>query len=67
MLTGIWDGLKGWKVKGLSVGFIIMVALEKVLGVDIPGFDPGSQWLTEIWAALGVFAARDTVTTVAGK
>lgn len=67
MLTGIWDGLKGWKIKGLSVGYIVLVVLEKVLGLDVPGFAPGDQWLTEIWVAIGIFAGRDTVTTVTGK
>ena len=58
--------LQGWKIKGISVGFIILTLTDKFL-IDIAGFQPSENWITEIMLAAGVFAARDTVKSVTGK
>lgn len=67
MFTSMWDGLRGWKVKGISVGYIVLVLVEKFAGLDVPGLEVGGEWLNEILIALGIFAGRDTVTTITGK
>lgn len=58
--------LKGWKIKGLSVGYVLLVITDKFV-LDIGGFEAGENWLNEIIVALGIFAARDTVDTVVDK
>lgn len=37
---------------------IIGVVAEKLLGVDVPGFDPGQDWLGFILGALGLGTLR---------
>lgn len=37
---------------------ILCVVAEKLFGVDIPGFDPGQDWLGFILGALGLGALR---------
>lgn len=67
MFSGIWTSLSGWKIKGISVGYVVLVLLEKVLGLDVPGFEAGDAWVNEIIIALGIFAGRDTVKSITGK
>lgn len=58
--------LKGWKIRGLSVGYVVLVLVDKFV-VDLGGFDAGPDWINQIIYGLGIFAARDTVTSVTGK
>ena len=67
MFSGIWRSVSGWKIKGISVGYIILVLLEKALGLDVPGFEASDAWVNEIILAAGIFAGRDTVKAVTGK
>jgi hypothetical protein len=67
MFSGVWTAISGWKIKGISVGYVLLVLIEKLLGVDIPGFSVSDAWVNEIIIASGIFAARDTVTAVTGK
>jgi hypothetical protein len=66
MAFNLLEYLKGYKVKGIAVGFIVLTLVDKFL-LDINGFQAGENWIMEIMLASGVFAARDTVTSVTGK
>ena len=39
-----------------------VVVVEKGLGIDLPGVDVGSNWLTQILAALGLGTLRAGIT-----
>lgn len=66
MAFNLLEFLQGWKLKGISVGFIILTLVDKFL-LDINGFQAGDNWIMEILIASGVFAARDTVKSITGK
>lgn len=59
--------LTGYKTYILVGIFIAGVAAEKLLGLDIPGFDPGDDWLQQVMAALGIATVRAGVKTEIGK
>jgi hypothetical protein len=67
MFSGIWTSVSGWKIKGISVGYILLVLIEKLAGLDVPGFEAGDAWVNEIILAAGIFAGRDTVKSITGK
>jgi len=52
------DGYKTYIVTGI---FILGVIAEKFLALDVPGFDPGENWLEYILAALGLGALRNGI------
>ena len=60
------ETIKGWKVKGLAVGYVLLILIDK-LAFDIPAFDPGVDWVNQILIGLGIFAARDAADNVADK
>lgn len=66
MLYNVLGQLSGWKLKGISVGFILLTIIDKFF-LDIAGFTAGENWIEEVLIASGVFAARDTVKSVTGK
>lgn len=49
------DGYKTYIIVGV---FVLGVIAEIVLGLDVPGFDPGPNWVEYIMAALGLGALR---------
>lgn len=52
------DGYKSYIVAGV---FILGVVAEVFLGLDVPGFQPGENWVEYIMAALGLGAVRNGV------
>jgi hypothetical protein len=58
MFTKIQESVAGAKTYILAVIIVLCVLVEKVLGMDIPGFDPGQNWLEYIMGALGLSALR---------
>jgi hypothetical protein len=50
--------LEGRKTYLVALTLIVLVVIEKALGVDIPGFDVGDDWLLVILNALGLGALR---------
>jgi len=52
------DGYKTYIITGV---FILGVIAEKFLGLDVPGFEAGEEWLQYIMAALGLGALRNGV------
>lgn len=55
------DGKKTWLA---IAGLLVCVALEKLLGVDVPGFDASQDWLGYILAALGLGGLRSAIAKV---
>ena len=53
--------LEGKKTYIVAVVLILLVALEKVAGIDVPGYEVGPGWLDEILAALGLASLRNAV------
>lgn len=52
------DGYKTYIVAGV---FILGVIAEIFLGLDVPGFEPGENWVEYIMAAFGLGALRNGV------
>lgn len=54
----IVEALSGVKTYLIAAVVVVGTLLEKFAGVDVPGFDPGSDWLAFILAALGASTIR---------
>lgn len=52
------DGYKTYIVAGI---FILGVIAEIFLGLDVPGFQPGENWVEYIMAALGLGTLRNGI------
>ena len=48
----------GYRTYVIAAVLILVVVVEKGLGIDVPGVDVGSDWLTQILAALGLGTLR---------
>jgi hypothetical protein len=53
--------LNGYKTYIVVAIFMLGVLAEVFLGLDVPGFDPGENWLEYVMAALGMGALRNGV------
>lgn len=53
--------LEGKKTYILIVIFILGVIAEKAFGWDVPGFEPGPDWLQQILGAIGLGTLRASV------
>ncbi len=49
------QGKKTYAVVGI---FVLALAGEMLLGIDVPGFDPGPDWLGTLLAMLGLGTIR---------
>lgn len=67
MFSSIWTKLSGWKIYGISTGYIVLVLMDKLLGLHVDGFIVGDDWLNQVFGGLLVMAGRSTVTSVTGK
>ena len=54
----MFPALSGSKTYIVAAAVIACVVIEKFLGFDIPGFDPGANWLDYILAAFGLAGLR---------
>lgn len=54
-LKNLGAGYRTYIVAGL---ILILVVVEKLLGIDVPGFDPGNDWLAFVLNALGLGTLR---------
>ena len=57
-MSAIVSLLAGKKTYIIAAFLALGVALEKLAGIDIPGFDPGADWLNYILAAAGLSSLR---------
>lgn len=44
------------------IAAVLVLVVEKGLGIDVPGVDVGSDWLTHVLAALGLGTLRAGIT-----
>ena len=57
-MTAIWETLKGKKTYIVVGIFLACVAIEKLAGIDIPGFNVEGNWLEMTLAMLGIGGLR---------
>lgn len=50
--------LNGYKTYIVAGTLLLVVAVEKFLGVDVPGVDLGDDWLLVVMNALGLGTLR---------
>lgn len=60
----IWKMVDGYKTYLLVALFVVMVAVEKGLGWDVPGFEVGDDWLAMVMGALGLGTLRAGIAKV---
>lgn len=51
----------GYRTYIIAATLLALVIIEKGLGIDVPGFDLGNDWLSHIFAALGLGTLRAAV------
>lgn len=57
-MTNILEALKGKKTYLVVAIFLVCVAIEKLAGIDIPGFAVENNWLEMTLAMLGIGTLR---------
>lgn len=57
-MNAIWETLKGKKTYLVVAIFLACVAIEKLGGIDIPGFNVDGNWLEMTLAMLGIGGLR---------
>lgn len=57
-MTAIIEALKGKKTYLVVAIFLLCVAIEKLGGIDIPGFAVENNWLEMTLAMLGIGTLR---------
>lgn len=50
--------LNGWKTYLVAAALAVVVAIERGLGIDIPGVEVGEDWLVLLLNAAGLGALR---------
>ena len=58
--------LSGYKTYIVAALLLGCVASEKLLGLDIPGFEAGDDWLLLVLNAIGLGALRSGLAGVGG-
>lgn len=62
MFDKLKAALDGKKTYLIALFILLGVAVEKLGGIDIPGFDPGQDWLGYVLGAIGLGTLRAGVT-----
>lgn len=57
-MASILAALSGKKTYIVVALFLACIGAEVGLGFDIPGFDPGTDWLAQVMGMLGIGALR---------
>jgi hypothetical protein len=55
--------LKGYKTYLVAAALIAVVAVEKIVGVDVPGVTVTDDWMLVVLNALGLGALRSGIKT----
>lgn len=55
----------GYRTYIIAVTLVLVVLVEKGLGIDVPGVEVGSDWLTYVLGALGLGTLRAGVASTA--
>lgn len=64
-MSSIIEALSGKKTYIIAGVLILVVVVEKGLGIDVPGVDLGNDWLTTVLAALGLGTLRAGISKTA--
>lgn len=48
----------GYRTYIVAAALVVGIIVEKVLGLDVPGFDAGNDWLAVLLGALGLGTLR---------
>lgn len=59
--------LSGYKTYAVVALYVACILAEKVLGVDVPGFEAGPDWLNDLLMAAGVGTMRAGIATSASR
>lgn len=57
--------LSGFKTYIVVAAMILCIAAEVFLGFDIPGYEPGADWLGDLLTAAGLGTLRHGIATAA--
>ncbi|QDP61596.1 MAG: hypothetical protein Tp138OMZ00d2C19078261_57 [Prokaryotic dsDNA virus sp.] len=57
--------LSGYKTYIIVAIYLLCIGAEKLLGFDIPGFEPTDDWLVYVLNALGLGTLRAGITKAA--
>ena len=60
-VTAIRAALQGKKTFIIAGALVLLVVIEKGLGIDVPGFDPGPDWLETVLGAAGLSTLRSAL------
>lgn len=55
----------GYRTYIIAVTLVLVVLVEKGLGIDVPGVEVGSDWLTYVLSALGLGTLRAGIANTA--
>jgi len=61
----ILAALSGKKTHAVAITIIAVVAIEKLLGIDVPGIRVGENWLPMVLNGLGLSTLRSGVAKAA--
>lgn len=64
-MSSIIEAISGKKTYIIAGVLILVVVVEKGLGIDVPGVDLGNDWLTTVLAALGLGTLRAGISKTA--
>jgi hypothetical protein len=57
-MVKLWGLLEGKKTYLAVAVFLGLVILEKFVGIDVPKFDVGPNWIEDVLVALGIGGLR---------
>jgi hypothetical protein len=63
-MTGLFTIGEGYRTYIISAVLILLVIVEKGLGIDIDGVEVSGDWLEQILAALGLTTLRASVANI---
>lgn len=61
MLNAIKNFGSGYRTYIVAAALLLCVAIEKFLGLDIPGFEPGADWFAYVLNAIGLGTLRAAI------
>lgn len=64
-MSFITNFASGYRTYIVAVVLVLGVITEKVLGIDVPGFEVGSDWMTVVLGALGLGTLRAGISNTA--
>jgi hypothetical protein len=57
--------LSGYKTYIVVMAMLLCILAEVVLGLDVPGYEPGPDWLGDVLTALGLGTLRHGIAATA--